>query len=237
VSFKFNQTVEGSSANTGRAVMRLGRGKADTSLVLPLGTDLTKPEGLRAINERFDQIERALRHVEDTEISLAAKFGYGELAALTAAAQPVTGAKVVLDKLGSWLILASFDFTSAVAAEGFVVIDPETDAAAKRQDAYCRAADTITTTAWCLFTATAIPRLAQMYAKGGGALNAAGTSICAVWVGRWAPGDKAFGRQMASQYTGATDMNGDALTDHGEQARWPASDNPDQISHGVELTL
>jgi hypothetical protein len=117
------------------------------------------------------------------------------------------------------------------------VIDPETDTGAKRQDAYCRAAGTITTTAWCLFTATAIPRLAQMYAKGGGALNAAGTSICALWVGRWSPGDKRFGRQMDSQYIGGTDMNGDPLTDHGEEARWPASDHPDQVSQGVELTL
>jgi len=237
MSFNFTQTVEGSSANTGRAVLRLGKGAPDTSLVLPLGTDLSTPEGLRTINERFDQIERALRHVEDIEISLACKFGYGELAALIASAQPVTGAKVVLDKVGTWLLLATFDFTSAVAAEGFVVIDPETDGGAKRQDAYCRAAGTITTTAWCLFTATAIPRLAQMYAKGGGALNAAGTSIAAVWIGRWSPGGKRFGRQIESQYTGATDMNGDPLSDHGEEARWPSSDHPDQISHGVELTL
>jgi hypothetical protein len=238
MSFKFNQTVAGSSANTGRAVIRLGRGSPDTSLVLPMETDLATAEGLRAINERFDQIERRLRHAEEMEISLAAKFGYGELAALNPTAQPVTGAKVVLDKLGTWLILASFDFTSAVAAEAFVVIDPETTTSAKKQDAYVRAAGNLTLTAWCLFTASAIPRLAQLYAKGtSGALDAAGTSIAALWVGKWTPGDKRFGRDVPSQYTGATDMNGDPLTDHGEEARWPASDHPDVISQGVELTL
>ncbi len=238
MAWKFDQSVSGSSANAGRAVMRLGGAKPDTSLVLPLATDLTTAEGLRALNERLDQIERALRHVEDTEISLAVKFGYGSLAAITGTAQPVTGAKVVLDKLGSWLILATFDFTSAVDGEGFVVIDPETTDGAKKQDAYVRAAGSLTATAWCLFTATSVPRLAQLYAKGtSGALDAAGTSIAAVWVGKWAPGDKRFGRQMDSRFSGATDMNGDTLTDHGEEARWPASDHPDRISHGVELTL
>ena len=139
MAFKFDQLVQGSSANTGKAVIRLGRNAPDTSLVLPLETDLTKPEGLRALNERFDQIERALRHVDETEVSLAAKFGFGELAALSGTAQPVAGAKVVLDKLGNWLILASFDFTSAVAGEGFVVLDPETAEGAKKQDEIGRA--------------------------------------------------------------------------------------------------
>jgi hypothetical protein len=237
MAFTFDQTVEGSSANTGRAVIRLGRNAPDTSLLLPIETDLTTREGLRSVNERFAQIEMALRKVQESEVSLAAKFGYGELASLSGTAQPVIGAKVVLDKIGSWLILASFDFTSAVAAEGFVVIDPETETGAKKQDAYVRAAGSLTLTAWCLFTATEIPRLAQLYAKGGGALDAAGTSICALWVGKWAPGDKRFGRNVPSQYTGATDMNGDALTDHGEEARWPPSDNPEVIAHGVDLSL
>ena len=238
--FKFNQTVRGSSANTGRAVVRLGKGAPDTSLILPVATDLTKPEGLRAINERFDQIERAIRHIEDMEITLAAKFAYGALETVGGDGSPVLGAKLVLDKLGTWLVLATFDWSGSGESLGYVVIDPEAPTSAKRQDAICRATATGTTTAWCLFTATAIPRLAQLYAKavtGAWEVLEAGTSICALWVGRWAPGNKRFGRNVPTEYIGATDMNGDPLTDHGEEARWPASDHPDQISHGVELIL
>lgn len=229
------RSVQGSSARTESAVVRTSARKLDTSLLLPLSTDLATPEGLRIINERFDQIERMLRASDEYEVSLAVKFGYGSLGSVTATAQPVPGAKLTLDKIGTWLILASFDWTSANGSEGFVVIDPETAAGAKRQDAWCRATGSVTLTAWCLFTANSVPRLAQMYAKGAGALQEAGTSICAIWLGRWEPGLKTFGRQMESAQTGPTDMNGDTLTDHGEQGRWPKSDHPDYLAEGVNL--
>jgi hypothetical protein len=230
-------TVKGSSANTGPAVIRLGSGRPDTSLQLPLEIDLTTREGLRQLNERFDQIEKALRHTDESEVSLAVKFGYGALAAAGASATPVPGAKVVLDKPGTWLILATFDWTAASGSEGFVVVDPETTDGAKKQDALCRVTGTITTTAWCLFTAVKIPRLAQLYMKGAGALEEAGTSICAIWLSHWAPGSKRFGRNVESVFTGATDLNGDPLTDHGEEARYPLGDHPDVIANGVELDL
>jgi hypothetical protein len=217
------------------AVVETSRKTLDTSLLLPLGIDLTTPEGLRSINERFDQIERVLRAPPQYEVSLATKSGYGSLPALTATFQPVPGAKVSLDKAGNWQITATFDWLGSGTAEGCVVVDPEKPETAKRQDAVCKKTNPGTTTAWCLFTAVTTPRLAQLYAKGSGSLAEAGTSICAVWLGAWAPGDKHFGRQMASQFTDATDLNGDALTDHGEEAHYPRSDHPYVLPEGVDL--
>lgn len=237
-------TVTGSSVNTGRAVIRLGdQSKTDPSLLLPRETDLPR-EILQLLNERFQQIETRLRKLEDFEIGLAAKAGYGSLGALDSTARPVPGCKAVLDKLGTWLVLVTADFNAAAAAEAiaFAVIDPENTDSAKKQDAEARASfgaiGRATTTAWCLFTATKLPRLVQLYAKkiSGGTVDVEeeGTSICALWVAKWDPGDKRFGRQIESRFAGAEDMNLDPLTDHGEEARWPRSDNPDVISHGVD---
>jgi len=243
---KLDNTISGSSANTGKAVIRLRKGqKTDPSLTLPLETDLTTPDGLRKLNESLEQAEIRLRKVEEMEVGLAVKFGFGSLDAITSTAKPIPGAKVTLDKIGTWLILATFDWDADGAAEvqGFAVVDPETEDTAKKQDAEAKAqltsAQKQTSTAWCLFTATQIPRLVQLYAKqvaGAGAVDVIeeGTSICALWVGRWASGDKRFGRHIESRYAGAEDMAGNTLTNHGEEARWPYSDNPDTISHGVD---
>jgi hypothetical protein len=217
------------------AVVRTSGKGLDTSLLLPFGTDLTTPEGLRTVNERFDQIERVLRTPPQYDVSLPAKFGYGSLAALGATFQPVPGAKVSLDKPGNWQITATFDWAGSGTAEGCVVIDPEKEETAKRQDAVCKKTNPGTTTAWCLFTATTAPRLAQLYAKGSGSLAEAGTSICAIWLGAWVPGDKRFGRQIESQFVNATDMNGDALTDHGDEAHYPREDHPYVLPEGVDL--
>lgn len=241
MSWGFRQVVRGSSTNTGAAVIRKTSRKPDTSLLLPKDIDLTTEEGMRAMNERFDQIERSLRSEDEYEVSLAIKAGYGSLDAVPTTLTPVTGAKVTLDKLGTWLILASFDWdiaTPSGIATGVVVIDPETESTAKKQDAVCRATVAGTSTAWCLFTATTVPRLVQLYASataGTWALLEGGTSVCAVWIGQWEAGDKRFGRQIESTFTAATDMNGQTITDHGEEARYPESDHPDYISHGVEL--
>jgi len=241
MSWKFQQQVKGSSANTGAAVLRTSALKADTSLVLPNSVDLATDEGKRALNERFDQIERALRAPAEYEVSLAVKFGYGSLDTITTTLKPVPGAKVTLDKLGVWLLLATFDWDIASAsgvATGTVVVDPEVTTTAKRQDALCRSVVAGTNTAWCMFTATTVPRLVQLYASataGTWTLLPGGTSVAAVWLGKWAPGEKRFGRQSESTFDATTDMNGDTLTDHGEEARYPLSDHPDYISHGVEL--
>lgn len=231
------QVVSGSSARTGSAVIQAGR-KPDTSLLLPETTDLTTIEGLRKLNERFDQIERALRAPTESEISLAVKFGYGALGSVPTDLTPVPGAKVNLDKQGNWLLLVTFDWSGSGTAEGCAVVDPEATGLAKRQDAVCKTSTPGTTTAWSMFTATEIPRLAQLYAKSTGgtwAILEGGTSLCAIWLGTWEPGDKRFGRQMESTFSTASDMNGDALTDHGEEARWPSGDHPDVLPEGVAL--
>lgn len=233
----FDQIVKGSSANTAGAVLRLGNRKREVSLLLPLETDLTTVDGLRQLNERLRQIEENLRRIEEAELQLAVKFGFGALDPVPATATPVPGAKVTLDKIGTWLILVTSDWRDTGSGESFVVVDPETTEGAKKQDALCRVTGEETTTAWCLFTATTVPRLAQLYAKttdGAQKLDEAGTAIAAVWVARWRPGDKRFGRHIPSQYTGAEDMNNDPLTDHGEEARWPLSDHPDKVAHGVD---
>jgi hypothetical protein len=241
---KLTNTVRGSSAQTGKAVIRLGGKRTDPSLILPQETDLTTPDGLRKLNEVLEQVEIRLRKLEEFEVKLATKFGYGSLAALTTTAQPIPGAKVVLDKIGTWLLIGTWDWDAAAAAEahGFVVLDPQTTTTAKRQTAWAKmtaaGAEKLTTTAWCLFTVTQVPRLAQLYGKkvSGGVVDLleAGTSLVAVWVGSWGSGEKRFGRQIESQYTGAEDLNQNTLTDHGEEARWPASDNPDKIANGVD---
>jgi hypothetical protein len=229
----------GSSANTGKAVLRLSARGREVSLLLPIGTDLSSVDGLQLLNERLTQIEEHLARLDEMEVQLAMKFGYGSLATLTTTAKPITGAKVTLDKIGTWLLLGSWDFDGTGAVEGFIVIDPETTAGAKRQDAIVRTTADSICTAWCLFTVTEIPRLAQLYGKlGSGAFDviAAGTSICAIWLGRWKPGEKRFGRQMPSYYTSAQDMDFNTLTDHGEEARWPYSDDSTTVSNGVDQT-
>lgn len=241
---KTTNVVQGSSAQTGKAVIRLGAKRTDPSLILPLETDLTTPDGLRRLNEVLEQVEIRLRKLEEFEVKLATKFGYGSLAAITTTAQPIPGAKVVLDKIGTWLVIGTWDWDAAAAAQahGFVVLDPQTTTTAKRQAAWAKftaaGAEKLTSTAWCLFTVTQVPKLAQLYAKkvSGGVVDVleAGTSVVAVWVGSWASGEKRFGRHLESQYTGGTDLNLDSLTDHGEEARWPASDDPDKIANGVD---
>jgi hypothetical protein len=210
---------------------------AGISLQLPQGVDLTKTDGTKLLNDRLRQVETAFQSLAQQDVSLPTKSAYGSLEACTASALPVEGGKVNLDKVGTWLIHATFDFQGSGEVQGFVVIDAETADGAKKQDAFCRATGNGTATAWCLFTATSAPRLAQLYAKatnGSWAVLEEGTSICAVFQGVWSPGDKRQGRQTPNEATGATDMNGDPLTDHGDEARWPPSDNPATIAAGVE---
>lgn len=218
-------------------VPRSARKVLDASLLLPPSTNLGSSEGLRALNQRMELIERVLRQPAEYEVNLSAKSGYGKLDAIPATFTPVAGAKVTLDKPGNWQIQATCDWAGSGSAEACVVVDPESAATAKRQDAVMKATAAGTTTAWCLFTAVKAPRLAQLYAKassGTWTLLEAGTSICAIWVGMWQPGQKVLGRQTESAATGATDIFGDTLTDHGEQAHYPMGDHPDYGASGVE---
>ena len=144
----FDQIVKGSSANTAGAVLRLGNRKREVSLLLPLETDLSTVDGLRQLNERFRQIEEHLRRIEEAELQLAVKFGFGALDPVPATAMPVPGAKVTLDKIGTWLILVTSDWRDTGTGESFVVVDPETTEGAKKQDALCRVTGEETTTAW-----------------------------------------------------------------------------------------
>lgn len=249
---RFSQTISGGSQNTGRAVVRIGAGATAAERVsLGLPENWTADdEGRKLLNERLRQIEYELGRAKDYEVSVPVKYAY---ATVTAGAEyailvpeaavtditPVPGAKLSLDKIGTWLLLMSVtidvqDATVLFTAD--LVVDAGTEAEAKIQPARIKvtpAAGFNTYTSWCLFTATSIPRLVSLYvtkASGAGASEIQEpTHIAAVWLGRWTASTKRFGRQTPTATLSILDANGDALTIHGEEARWPASDSPDEL--------
>jgi hypothetical protein len=229
---RFSQTVAGSSATTGRSVVRLGDGEKGTKLELPAVIDGVPAELLKLLNERFRQVEIELERAKNFELSLATKSGYGELTGAGATAKPIPGAKLTLDKIGTWELRVQAQTTAA--CEVFPVVDPLSTETAKKQGAIVKTSGAQAASGSCLFTTTTVPRLVQLYAKGAGNVLKEGTRIDAVWLGRFVEGNKRFGRQQANQYAGATDANGDPLTDHGEEARYPSSDHPDTMPEGVD---
>lgn len=246
--FDFDAVVRGSSANTGRAVIPIGGGASETDrldLELPDELPLSQAELVKLLNQRFRQIEDELGLNREYEASLAIKMGYGSLAGIGATATPVAGAKIVLDKIGSWLLLICCEWERTAGATvtmmGCAVIDPETTAQAKAQAACAKALLTAngkhSTTGWGLFTATEIPRLVQLYAKqesGSATVNLlqGGTHIAGIWLGRWEPEQKRFGRHTPNAIYGE-DASGAPLTNYGEQARFPRSDDPATMPNGV----
>ena len=244
---RFEQTISGGSQNTGRAVVRIGAGATAAERVsLSLPTNWTADdEGRKLLNERLRQIEYELSRPKDYEVSVPVKYAYAtvtvgaEYAILAQGGSitPVPGAKLSLDKIGAWLLLCSVTWDiqdSGVVFTADLVVDPETETAAKIQPSRMKVlTDTVgltTSTSWCLFSATSIPRLMSLYAvkaSGAGASKIKEpTHLAAIWLGQWTATTKRFGRQTPTRTVSILDANGDTLTIHGEEARWPASDDP-----------
>lgn len=230
---RFDKTVSGSSANTGRAVLQLGRKQRATRLELPPVVEGIPPEFIKLLNERLRVIDDELARIDDDEISLATKSGYGSIESVGATATPIPGAKVTLDKIGNWEIRIQAQVTAA--CEVFAVVDPQATETAIKQAAKVVTSGAGAASGSCLFTTTTVPRLVQLYAKSSAAADVEeeGTRIDAVWVGRYAAGGKRHGRQTPNQFAAAVDATGEALTAHGEEARWPSSDHPDTMPEGI----
>jgi hypothetical protein len=227
---RFDEQISGSSATTGRSVVRIGDGEQGTKLELPAGIEGVSPELLAILNERFRTIEVELERAKNYELSLAVKYGRADETAASASAEPIPGAKLSLDKLGNWLLMVEAQTTGA--CEIFAVVDPQQTETAARQAALVKTSGAQSAAAQCLYTATVIPKLVQLYAKGAGTIKDT-TKLTAIWLGRYTAGAKRFGRHQPNQYAGAIDATGEPLTDHGEEARYPASDHPDQIPEGI----
>jgi hypothetical protein len=251
---RFKQTITGGSQNTGRAVVRIGAGAtAADRASLSLPTNWTADdEGRKLLNERLRQIEYELGRPKDYEVSVPVHYAYADWDsatstgfAVTDASTPVTGAKLSLDKIGTWLLLVSTNWHihDNVVMTAYLAVDPETEAAAKVQAATIEflgvTTDSTTKTGWCLFTVTAIPRLVQLYAKkasgAGATMLVPPTHIAAIWLSSWAASTRRFGRQTPSLTTSILDPYGDPLTIYGEEARWPASENPDNLPIGADF--
>ncbi|MFH1110981.1 MAG: hypothetical protein V1790_17550 [Planctomycetota bacterium] len=254
---RFEQTITGGSQNTGRGVVRIGAGATEANRVhLTLPENWTAdPEGLKILNDRLRQIEYEVGRPKEYEVSVPVHYAYANWTppatgfSVTAANTPVTGAKLSLDKIGTWLLLMEVDWMSLAPGNRLsasLVVDPATEAEAKMQAATTNStAEALTEhsdTAWGLFTATSIPRLVQLYAKevgwGGPGSNTViypPTHIAAIWLSAWTTSTRRFGRQTPSLTASILDPYGVALTIYGEEARWPKSEHPDTLPIGADF--
>ena len=245
---RFEQTISGGSQNTGRSVVGIGAGaiSADrTSLSLP-ATWTADEEGRKILNDRLRYIEYELRRSKEYEVSVPIHYAYADANyALPTTMKPVTGAKLALDKLGTWLLLLSTNWHihDDVVMTAYLAVDPETEVSALVQSSKIEflgvTTNSTTKTAWSLFTATSIPRLVQLYAKkaagAGATLLVEPTHLAAIWLSSWTASTRRFGRQTPSLTTSIVDPYGNALTIYGEEARWPMSEHPDTLPIGADF--
>lgn len=245
---RFEQTITGGSQNTGRAVVRIGAGAvAAERMSLSLPTNwLPDDEGRKLLNERLRQIEYELYRPKDYEVNIPIHYAYADADyAVPTTMNPVTGAKLSLDKLGTWLLLLSTNWHihDNVVMTAYLAVDPEVETAALVQASKIEflgvTTNSTTKTAWSLFTATAIPRLVQLYAKkasgAGATMLVEPTHLAAIWLSSWTASTRRFGRQTPSLTTSILDPYGDALTIYGEEARWPKSEHPDTLPIGADF--
>jgi hypothetical protein len=260
---RFEQTITGGSQNTGRAVVRIGAGAVATERVsLSLPTNWTADdEGRKLLNERLRQIEYELSRPKDYEVNVPVHYAYADWddkfggpwigpgpAPEYEGHTPVPGAKLMLDKLGTWLLLMQITWLSWTPDEdlsAYLAVDPEDEDEAKIQAAFTNSNSTNiqphTDTSWSIFTTTSIPRLVQLYARdsyigeGPNSMLYYPSHIAAIWLSAWTASTRRFGRQTPSLTTSILDPYGDLLTIYGEEARWPKSEHPDTLPIGADF--